>query len=143
MIIMLGLVYVTVCFTITQVFHNQIPYIYSNNEEVVALAASILLVSSVYQFPDMLQTVFTGVLRGFRDTRSSMIAFAVSLFGLSIPLGFWLSHYSPWADILTVRGFYIGLGAGLCLLATILVLRFRVVLRRNEGKRIMSSRSVA
>ena len=142
-ILWLGLTYVCTCFFITQFFHNQIPYIYSNNEEVVALAASILLISSCYQFPDMLQTVFTGALRGFRDTRTSMIAFGVSLFGLSIPFGFWLSHYSPWAEALSLRGFYIGLGAGLCLLATILVLRFRVVLRRYEGKRIASPREVA
>lgn len=142
-IVLLGLSYVSVCFIITQVFHNHIPYIYSNNAEVVALAASILLISSCYQFPDMLQTVFTGALRGFRDTRSSMIAFAVSLFGLSIPFGFWLSHYSPWAETLSLRGFYIGLGAGLTLLATILILRFRIVVARYEGKRIASPREVA
>ena len=142
-IILIGLSYVSMCFIITQLFHNQIPYIYSSNEQVVALAASILLISSCYQLPDMLQTVFTGALRGFRDTRSSMIAFGVSLFGLSIPLGFWLSHYSPWAETLSLRGFYIGLGAGLSLLAVILVVRFQVVLRRYEGKRIASPREVA
>lgn len=142
-IVGLGLVYVMTCFMVTQLFHNQIPYIYSSNEDVVALAASILVISACYQFPDMLQTVFTGALRGFRDTRSSMIAFGVSLFGLSMPFGYWLSHYSPWAEVLSVRGFYIGLGAGLCLLATILILRFRIVLRRYKGKRIGSPREVA
>ncbi|MBD5771134.1 MATE family efflux transporter [Marinomonas sp. SM2066] len=142
-IVSLGFVYVSVCFTITQYFHNEIPYIFSNNAEVVALAASLLLISSCYQFPDMLQTIFTGALRGFRDTRSSMIAFGVSLFGLSMPFGYWLSHYSPWSETLSLRGFYIGLGAGLILLATILCFRFQVVLRRYEGKRITSPREVA
>jgi len=47
-ILWLGLTYVCTCFFITQFFHNQIPYIYSNNEEVVALAASILFISSCY-----------------------------------------------------------------------------------------------
>ncbi|WOD06232.1 MATE family efflux transporter [Marinomonas sp. GJ51-6] len=142
-IVGLGLTYVTACFMVTQLFHNHIPYIYSSNEEVVALAAGILVVSAFYQFPDMLQAVFTGALRGFRDTRSSMIAFGVSLFGLSMPFGYWLSHYSSWSETLSVRGFYIGLGAGLCLLATILILRFRIVLKRYEGKRIGSPREVA
>ena len=142
-IVSLGFVYVSVCFTITQYFHNEIPYIFSNNAEVVTLAASLLLISSCYQFPDMLQTIFTGALRGFRDTRSSMIAFGVSLFGLSMPFGYWLSHYSPWSETLSLRGFYIGLGAGLILLATILFFRFQVVLRRYEGKRITSPREVA
>ncbi|MEL0638045.1 MATE family efflux transporter [Marinomonas sp. TI.3.20] len=142
-IVWLGLGYVGICFTITQLFHNVIPFIYSSDTKIVALAASILLVSSCYQLPDMLQTVFTGALRGFRDTRSSMLAFAVSLFGLSIPFGYWLSHYSPWADALGLRGFYIGLGAGLSLLAVILILRFRFVVKRYEGKRIFSEREVA
>lgn len=142
-ILWLGLIYVGVCLTITRMFHNEIPYMFSNNQEVVALAASLLLISSAYQIPDMLQTVFTGALRGFRDTRSSMIAFGVSLFGLSLPFGYWLSHYSPWSDELSLRGFYIGLGAGLTLLATILFFRFKVVLRRHEGKRIASPRKVA
>ncbi|RBP83235.1 MATE family efflux transporter [Marinomonas rhizomae] len=142
-IVWLGLFYVSICFIITQTFHDQIPYIYSNNAEVVALAASILLISSCYQFPDMLQTVFTGALRGFRETRSTMIAFAVSLFGLSIPFGYWLSHYSPWAETLSLRGFYIGLGSGLTLLAVILIVRFQIVLRHYEGKRIASPREVA
>ncbi|MBJ7540058.1 MATE family efflux transporter [Marinomonas sp. C1424] len=136
----LGLLYASTCFVLTQLFRDYIPYIYTNDDEVASLAASILLISACYQLPDALQTIFTGALRGFRDTRSSMIAFCVSLFGLSIPLGFWLSHYSPWAETLSVRGFYIGLGSGLCLLAGILVWRLNIVLRRYEGKRIASPR---
>lgn len=142
-IVILGSSYVGVCFIITQVFHDIIPLIYSSNQDVITLAASILVISSCYQLPDMLQTVFTGALRGFRDTRSSMIAFGVSLFGLSMPLGYWLSHYSPWSETLTVRGFYLGLAAGLILLAVILICRFRFVLKRFQGKRIASPREVA
>lgn len=142
-IVWLGCGYVCVCFTITQLFHDVIPLLYSSNTQVVAMAASILLVSSCYQLPDMLQTVYTGALRGFRDTRSSMIGFAVSLFGLSIPFGYWLSHYSPWAEALTLRGFYIGLGSGLSLLAVILFFRLRFILNRYEGKRILSEREIA
>ena len=67
-----------------------------------------------------------------------MIAFAVSLFGLSMPFGFWLSHYSPWRKPYRCAVFYVGLGAGLTLLAVILIVRFRVVLARYEGRRIAS-----
>lgn len=141
-IVSLGVGYVVICFLLTQSFHRIIPYIYSNDDQVVALAGSILLISSCYQLPDMLQTVFTGALRGFRNTRSSMIAFGVSLFGLSIPLGYWLAHFSPWSHTLTLRGFYIGLGAGLSLLSIILMIRFGVILQRYQGRRILSEREV-
>ncbi|MEO9656057.1 MATE family efflux transporter [Marinomonas sp.] len=128
----LGLGYVLVCFVITQSFHDVIPLIYSSDKEVVALAASILIISACYQLPDMLQTIYTGALRGVRDTRATMFAFGISLFGLSMPLGFWLSHYSPWAETLSLRGFYLGLGAGLSLLAVILIARFYRVINRGK-----------
>ena len=142
-ILFLGLGYVSMCFVVTQTFHQQIPYLFSGNEQVAMLAASILLISSVYQFPDMAQTVLTGALRGFRDTRSSMIAMGVSLFGLSIPLGYWLAHFSPWAETLHVRGLYVGLGIGLVVLATLLNWRYRVALKRFRGQRLPHPEEVA
>lgn len=142
-ILTLGFVYVSVCFIATQSLHDWIPMLFSQNEAVVALAASILLISSTYQFPDMVQTVFTGALRGFRDTRSTMIAMGVSLFGLSIPLGFWLAHYSPWAQTLNVRGLYVGLGCGLTLLACILFLRYQHTLKKYRNVRLPHPEEVA
>ncbi len=133
----LGVGYFLVCFTLTQFFSDQIPLLFTTNTEVAVMASAILIVSSTYQFSDVLQTIFTGALRGFRDTRSSMIAFGVSLFGLSMPLGYWLSHYSPWAESLGVLGFYVGLLAGLTLLSILLALRFRFVYRRAQT-RLMS-----
>ncbi|GAB3478776.1 MATE family efflux transporter [Marinomonas epiphytica] len=133
-IIGLGFAYVSLCFCVTQALHDFIPYIYTSHEDVALLAASLLVISACYQFPDMVQTVYTGALRGIRDTRASMYAFGVSLFGLSMPLGFWLSHYSPWSESLSLRGFYIGLGLGLLLLSVILVTRFYYLLNRYKDK---------
>ncbi|MGB2065265.1 MATE family efflux transporter [Marinomonas gallaica] len=142
-ILALGAGYVAICFTLTQALHEQIPLLFSSNEVVAAMAAGILLISSSYQLPDMVQTVFTGALRGFRDTRSSMIAMAISLFGLSIPLGYWLSHYSPWAETLHVRGLYVGLGFGLLILATILTARYRLTLKKFRNKKLPHPEEVA
>ncbi|WP_067100085.1 MATE family efflux transporter [Marinomonas atlantica] len=142
-ILSLGAGYVAICFTLTQALHEQIPLLFSSNEVVAAMAAGILLISSSYQLPDMVQTVFTGALRGFRDTRSSMIAMAISLFGLSIPLGYWLSHYSPWAETLHVRGLYVGLGFGLLILATILTARYRLTLKKFRNKKLPHPEEVA
>ncbi|MFT2111235.1 MATE family efflux transporter [Marinomonas sp. 2405UD68-3] len=135
-IVGLGMGYFFLCFTITQVFNDEIPFLYTANSEVAIMAANILVVTAFYQFSDVLQTVFTGALRGFRDTRFSMIAFGVSLFGLSMPLGYWLSHYSPWADTIGVLGFYMGLFAGLTLLSALLILRFRFVYKRAQTRLI-------
>lgn len=135
-IVGLGLVYVFVCFVITQVFSDVIPRFFTDDPKIIAMAAALLLISSTYQVVDMLQTVFTGGLRGFRDTRFSMIAFAISLFVLCLPLGYWLAHFSPWAAELNVRGFYIGLGSGLALLSLLLILRFRFVVNRAMLRKV-------
>ncbi|MBM6551087.1 MATE family efflux transporter [Marinomonas ostreistagni] len=142
-IVALGAGYVVMCFTLTQTFNEQIPLLFSTNEVVASMAAGILLISSSYQLPDMLQTVFTGALRGFRDTRSSMIAMGVSLFGFSIPLGYWLAHLSPWAETLHVRGLYVGLGIGLVLLASILIARYRMTLIKYRHKKLPHPEEVA
>ncbi|RDL44240.1 MATE family efflux transporter [Marinomonas piezotolerans] len=143
MILGLGVGYVTICFVLTQTFRVEIPLLFSNSAEVAALASAILVITSIYQFPDMVQTVFTGALRGFRDTRTAMVAMGASLFGLSIPLGYWLSHVSPWADTLTIRGFYIGLGCGLLLLASVLFWRYRRTLVRFRNRRLPHPEEVA
>lgn len=142
-ILSLGAGYVAVCFVMTQSFNEQIPLLFTTNETVAAMAAGILVISSSYQLQDMVQTVFTGALRGFRDTRSSMIAMGVSLFGLSIPLGYWLAHLSPWAETLNVRGLYVGLGIGLLVLASILVMRYRMTLRKYRNKKLLHPEEVA
>ena len=129
-IVGLGLVYVAICFIVTQALSDTIPSFFTSDPNIISMAAGLLIISSSYQVVDMLQTVFTGGLRGFRDTRYSMIAFAVSLFFLCLPLGYWLAHFSPWATELNVRGFYIGLGSGLALLSFLLMLRFRFVVNR-------------
>lgn len=134
-VLTLGGGYVTFCFLMTQLFHSSIPKLYNSNPEVIQMAAGVLVISACYQIADMLQTVMTGALRGFRDTRVPMIAFGVSLFALSMPLGYWLSHYSPWSSELGIRGFYLGLLAGLSLLAALLIWRYNAVLKRAERRR--------
>jgi len=134
-IVGLGLVYVVICFVVTQAFSETIPSFFTSDPDIIAMAAGLLIISSSYQVVDMLQTVFTGGLRGFRDTRYSMIAFAASLFFLCLPLGYWLAHFSPWAAELNVQGFYIGLGSGLALLSFLLILRFRFVVRRASQRK--------
>jgi len=134
-IVGLGLVYVVICFVVTQAFSETIPSFFTSDPDIIAMAAGLLIISSSYQVVDMLQTVFTGGLRGFRDTRYAMIAFAASLFFLCLPLGYWLAHFSPWAAELNVQGFYIGLGSGLALLSFLLILRFRFVVRRASQRK--------
>ena len=68
----LGLVSVwrglTAIFTVS--LREQIALFYNNNPEVVALAAQLMLLAAVYQISDSIQVIGSGILRGYKDTRS-------------------------------------------------------------------------
>lgn len=133
-ILLLGFCYTLSCLLFTQLFSAEIPFLFTSDTRVAALTSGMLLIASCYQVVDMVQTALTGALRGLRDTRVPMLAFTVSLFGVSLPLGFWLAHYSPWSEWLNVRSFHLGLGAGLSLLAVILLWRFTFVLQQKAKR---------
>ena len=58
----------TALFTVT--FREQIALLYNDNPQVVALAAQLMLLAAVYQFSDSIQVIGSGILRGYKDTRS-------------------------------------------------------------------------
>ena len=98
---------------------------YSSDAAVVALAASLLLWAAAFQFPDGIQVLSVGALRGLKDTRVPMLLAAVAYWGIGMPLGAVLGlglgdlvpAYGP-------RGMWVGLTAGLTVAAVLLGLRF-------------------
>ena len=98
---------------------------YTSDAAVVALAASLLLLAAAFQFPDGIQVLSVGALRGLKDTRVPMLLAAVAYWGIGMPLGAVLGlglgdlvpAYGP-------RGMWVGLTAGLTVAAVLLGLRF-------------------
>jgi len=68
-------------------FHNQIAAIYTNDMAVAGLAGSLLVLAAIFQFPDGIQVMSAGALRGLGDTRVPMLLAAVSYWGIGMPLG--------------------------------------------------------
>ena len=98
---------------------------YTSDAGVIALAASLLLLAAAFQFPDGIQVLSVGALRGLKDTRVPMLLAAVAYWGIGMPLGAVLGlglgdlvpAYGP-------RGMWVGLIAGLTVAAVLLGLRF-------------------
>lgn len=90
------------------------------NAEVVRLAVQFLAVAGVFQIADGLQSLGAGVLRGLKDTRVPMIFAGIGYwvigFGLSVALGFG-------ADMKGL-GIWIGLAAGLGVVAVLMLTRW-------------------
>ncbi|AXI84356.1 MATE family efflux transporter [Xylella taiwanensis] len=103
--------------------YDAIVSVYTQDLVVVALASKLLLFAAIFQFPDGLQMLSSGVLRGMKDTRVPMLLAIVSYWGLGMPLGLGLGFGLDWGS----RGMWIGLIIGLTAAAVLLGWRFHVV----------------
>jgi MATE family multidrug resistance protein len=110
--------------------------LYSADPAVVALAATLLLMAAAFQFPDGLQVLSMGALRGLKDTRVPMLIAALAYWGIGMPLGAALGlGVEGWIAARGPQGMWIGLIAGLCVAAVLLGWRF---LRRSRAMPVMA-----
>jgi MATE family multidrug resistance protein len=96
--------------------------------EVAALAVTLLTIAGLYQIADGVQVVAAGALRGLKDTQVPMVMAAAGFWGVGMPVGLGLA---VWARVGPV-GIWLGLAAGVGLVAALLLLRWR---RLSEASR--------
>src|SRR5690606_35045466 len=68
-------------------WHDAIAAIYTRDLAVASLAGTLLLYAAAFQFPDGVQVLSAGALRGLRDTRVPMFIAALAYWGVGMPLG--------------------------------------------------------
>jgi MATE family multidrug resistance protein len=95
------------------------------NAEVIALAVTFLAFAGLFQIADGAQAVGSGMLRGLHDTKVPMVYAAIGYWGVGLPLGVLLAF--PLG--LKGNGIWIGLSAGLVVVAALLLTRW---LRRGR-----------
>ena len=100
--------------------HDALVALYTRDAAVAALAGSLLLYAAAFQFPDGIQVLSAGALRGLGDTRVPMFLAALAYWGVGMPLGAGLGLWLGWGP----RGMWIGLIAGLTMAAFLLGRRF-------------------
>jgi MATE family multidrug resistance protein len=103
---------------------------YTSDAAVASLAASLLLYAAAFQFPDGVQVLSAGALRGLKDTRVPMLLAAMAYWGIGMPLGAGLGLGLGWGP----KGMWIGLIAGLTVAALLLCTRF---LRSSQPDRLV------
>lgn len=103
---------------------------YTSDATVATLAASLLLYAAAFQFPDGVQVLSAGALRGLKDTRVPMLLAAMAYWGIGMPLGAGLGLGLGWGP----KGMWIGLIAGLTVAALLLCTRF---LRSSQPDRLV------
>lgn len=104
---------------------------YTGDAAVIALAAPLLLMAAAFQFPDGVQVLSVGALRGLKDTRMPMLIAVVAYWGVGMPLGAVLGlGLAGRVPAQGPVGMWIGLIAGLVVAAVLLGLRFLRISRR-------------
>jgi MATE family multidrug resistance protein len=100
--------------------HDAIARLYTADAAVAALGGTLLLYAALFQFPDGIQVLSAGALRGLRDTRVPMLLAALAYWGIGMPVGAGLGLWLGWGP----KGMWLGLTAGLSVAAWLLARRF-------------------
>lgn len=122
-----GLMIALVVALILLTCRHQIVGLYSEDSEVLALAAQLLLLCALYQVFDASQVVSVGALRGFKDTTVPMILATISYWALGMPVGYVLAFGIGTFDGFGAIGFWYGLVFGLFVSAVLQFIRLRWV----------------
>ena len=96
------------------------PTLFTDNQTVIAIAAQLLIVTTLFQISDGVQVVAQGSLRGMGDVRTPTVLTFISYWVVSLPLAYLLGFHTS----LGVIGIWIGLASGLTANAILLYRRF-------------------
>jgi MATE family multidrug resistance protein len=122
-------------------FRGFVAGLYSNELAVVAVAMELMVFVAVYQLVDDTQVTALGALRGFKDTRTPMVIALVAYWSVGLPVGVVLGF--GWVELpgfMGVRGFWVGLAAGLSVASVVLIARFSWLSRRDAQVQRLASR---
>lgn len=104
-------------------FNQYLPTWYIDDQEVIGLAAELILIAAIFQISDGLQVVGLGALRGMSDVRIPTLVTLLAYWILALPIGYLLGIYLE----LGAMGIWIGLLVGLTTTAVLLIYRFRQI----------------
>ena len=104
-----------------------LPSLYINDQPVIELTASLLIIAAFFQLSDGIQVVTAGALRGLQDVKIPSLLIFVAYWVIALPLGYWLAFPLQ----MGANGIWIGLLLGLTLTATAMVVRFHRLSKRK------------
>ena len=99
------------------IFRNQIPTLFTSNQETIELTARMLIFIALFQVSDCLQAISISILRGLQDVKAIMPIVFVSYVVFNIPVGYLLAFKTELESIGLIIGFIVGLS--ICAVLTI------------------------
>ena len=117
----LGLLWATIMAVVFITLRQPIAAIFTDNTEVIALTAELMLLIAIYQFSDAIQGLSISMMRGMQDVKIIMPIVLCSYLILNIPIGILLAYHFD----MGCHGLVIGLIVGLSSAALMTALRLR------------------
>ena len=108
---------------------NIIPYIFTNDPEVVPIASTLLIIAGTLQYVDGLQCIGAAMLRGIQDVRVPMRIALFAYLVVALPLGLYLTF--PLG--LGAKGMWIAFVVALAIPAVLFHVRFNRQMRKMEN----------
>lgn len=105
---------------------NIIPYVFTNDPEVIPIASTLLVIAGTLQYADGLQCIGAAMLRGIQDVRVPMRIALFAYIGVALPLGLALTF--PMG--LGAKGMWIAFVIALAIPAVLFHVRFHRQMKR-------------
>jgi MATE family multidrug resistance protein len=103
--------------------------IFTNDAATIGIGVGLLGIAAVFQLFDGVQVVSTGAMRGLGNTRTPMLTNLIGHWAIGLPLGCYLAFHAGAG----VFGVWIGLCAGLVIVAVVLLRFWAQAARSLEG----------
>jgi len=115
------------------IFSHILPWIFTSDKQVIAIASQLFIIASVFQLFDGTQVVGLGILRGMGDVNIPTVITFLAYWVIGLPVGYILGltlHHG-------VKGVWYGLVLGLMASSILLFLRFQYVSKKNRDKTVL------
>ncbi len=126
------LVFMFITAVLFTVFNHVLPWIYTSDKIVIAIAAQLLILAALFQLFDGTQVVGLGILRGMGDVNIPTFITFLAYWIVGLPVGYVLGISLH----LGVKGVWYGLVLGLMVSSILLFFRFQFISRKYRDKTI-------
>ncbi|WP_387467063.1 MATE family efflux transporter [Photorhabdus sp. RM323S] len=137
--IAVGLMFSCLTAAFTIILREPIALMYNDNPEVIIMASNLMLFAAFYQLSDAIQVVGSGVLRGYKDTRSIFYITFIAYWILGLPSGYILGLTDHVVPAMGPQGFWIGFIIGLT--ASAVMISSRILWTQKQSDEVVLRRS--
>ncbi|WP_139750675.1 MATE family efflux transporter [Aeromonas media] len=128
--LMLGMAVAAGTAALTVLLREPIAGIYTDDLQVITLAATLLFFAAIYQISDSVQVVAAAALRGYKDTQAIFYITIIAYWGMGLPTGMILGLTDWVVPRMGPQGFWVGFIVGLTGAALMLGARLRLIYGR-------------